>query len=88
MELEKEFEIRKSIHMINVVQLYLSHKYFEDAQQEAVVPPQILQMAIAEQVVNDIDGIVLSGKLPEEYTKADKYLINHHLDIDDFVTKP
>ena len=85
MNLEKEFEIRKAVHLFNTVQLYLTHKYFEEAQQEAVVPPEILQIAIAEQVVNDMQGILCNGSLQETYNKADKYLIKHNIDLDNFI---
>lgn len=86
--IEQEFEVRKSIHMINAMQLYLSHKYYHEIVNEAIVPMEVLQVAIAEQVVNDIQAIVIAGDLSAEYKKADKYLISHNLDMDDFVTKP
>ena len=85
--IEKEFEIRKSIHMVNVVQLYLSHKYFNEAKGDAIVPPDIMQIAIAEQVVNDLERIMLKGDLKLAYDKADKYLISHNLDLDEFITR-
>ena len=86
MTLEKEFEVRKAIHLFNTVQLYLTHKYFNEAKEKAIVPPHILQTAIAEQVVNDMEGIVCQGKLCEAYQKADKYLINNNIDIDEFIS--
>ena len=86
--LEKEFEMRKAQHMINAIQIYLSHMYFNKVKTDkSNVPYPIVQMAIAEQVVNDLEGIILAGKVQEEYVHADKYLTNHNLDMDDFVTE-
>ena len=90
MNLEKEFEVRKAQHMVNTVQLYLAHMYFNKVEEDnnrPDIPYPIIQMAIAEQVVNDLEGILITGKLQEEYAHADEYLINHNLDMDDFVTK-
>ena len=86
MTLEKEFEARKTIHLFNTVQLYLTHKYFNETKEEAIVPPQVLHTAIAEQVVNDMEGIIFGGMLREVYEKANIYLEDNNIDIDEFIT--
>ena len=86
MTLEEEFEVRKALHLFNTVQLYLTHKYFDKAEKEAIVPPHILHTAIAEQVVNDLESIICSGTLRDAYEKADKYLQRNNIDIDEFIT--
>lgn len=85
MSLEKEFEFRKAIHLFNTVQLYLTHKYFNEAQHKAIVPPEVLQTAIAEQVVNDMEGIICNGMLRDAYEHADKYLTKNNIDLDEFI---
>lgn len=84
-ELEKEFEARKAIHLFNTVQLFLTIQYFNQArQQESIVPTEILQTAIAHQVVNDMESIICQDKLQDMYKLADDFLVRNNLDIDEF----
>lgn len=86
MDLEKEFEIRKSLHFLKIVQLYLTIKYYNEEKEKETTLNEEIQNTLAERVVNDLMSIVINGELDRMYIKADKFLHSNNLDVDEFIT--
>lgn len=84
MNLEQEFEIRKSLHFLRTVQLYLTIKYYNEEKRKGIILDEEIQDTIAERVVNDLMSITINGELNRAYIQADKFLYSNNLDVDEF----